>query len=393
MPKTQKAGALRGQRGQRGEWKPIGVKPTMKRGNNETRAIMGNIAEARTTPDVRPPRLPSNTNVIHRQLQEAAQPRQHQQSNLLQALQQGERNTARSRAVNAAAAANASSSSSSSSNPFEGVGNLQGVPIPRDEDRIRMEREQIRQFKKIILEAFMKRVKPQVAPSYRPLQFNMNKIMKGIIGDNLPTIMNNKCTFKKPTGKFNRLTHKISAATRKMIGRNNVACADGGVCSDTSLYFKCDIKDIIDIAVLKYSIKFRALIENNLTIHTNKSTGIQKIKKMKDIKTSDHEEIISQSLSFVFYSEEQKKGIEDVLEGAEMALEAERLQLIIDTHTDDALRTRINKLMEGISPPERYISNEELERRIRELHNSTRKSKPKGKGVSKRRKKKGKGKK
>ena len=243
----------------------------------------------------------------------------------------------------------------------------------------------------------MKRVNPRVAPSYRPQKFDTNRIIDNIIGGNLSKVMNNICTFKKPTSKLSRVKQKISAAaasaTKKMRGKSNVACAAGGVCSDISSYFKCDtemLKNIIDIAELIYSIKMRALIVSVLTIKKNKITHIQRITGMKDIKTSVHEEIISQSLSFVFYSEEEKEDIEDMLEGVEMAVEAERLQLIIDTDTDTAIRARINRLMEGIPQP---LTNEELERRIRDLHDFT--HRPTGRGVSKKKRKmkKGRGKK
>ena len=137
----------------------------------------------------------------------------------------------------------------------------------------------------------------------------------------------------------------------------------------------------------------RALIASVLIISTN-STGIQRIDGiLRDITTMEHENIISQSLSFVFYTIDQRRTIGNMLEGAEMELEAERLQLIIDTDTDTAIRARINRLMNGMPPQEAYISNEELVRRIRDLHDFT--QRPTGRGVSKKKRKmkKGRGKK
>jgi hypothetical protein len=200
------------------------------------------------------------------------------------------------------------------------------IPEGEAESRNGIEIEQILQFKKIILEAFMKRVKPKVGPSYRPQQFNMNKIMHGITDNNLFKIMNKICQFKKPTSMMNRAaafsTNKISAAKKKL--RGNVACAAGGVCSDISLYFKCDVEmlnKIIESARIVY-------IHRVLRKRTN-----------GEINHIALENIISQSFNYIFNSERQE----------------------------------ISK---------------ELTKRISELHEYTRK--PKAKGLSKRRKKKGK---
>jgi len=283
---------------------------------------------------------------------------------------------------------------------FEELANPGQISPEGDRRRGRIESDQSYQFRKIILEAFMKRVNPRVAPSYRPQKFNSDRIIQGIIGGNLPIIMNNICTFKKPTSKLSRAKKKIAnvayAATKKMRGKSksNVACAAGGVCSDISSYFKCDtemLKKIIDIAELIYSIKMRALIASVLIIRTNRITGIQRIAGIRrDITTMEHENIISQSLSFIFYTIDQRRAIGNMVEATEMELEADRLQAIIDTDTDTAIRARINRLMEGIPQP---LPNEELVRRIRDLHTFT--QRPTGRGVSKKKRKmkKGRGKK